>query len=81
MLARADRAVVPVITAVAIEIGLADFGPVLARVRSRVAVFVEAKLAGVFIGRVTARGPSGIEIAERAVDRVAKFVDGDASSS
>ena len=50
LLARADRGVVPVVDAVAVEVGLADFGPVFGLVGCGVGVLPQPLVDGVAIG-------------------------------
>src|SRR5262249_11702909 len=76
--ARADRGVVPVVDAVAVEIGLADLGPVLGLVRGGVGVLPQPLAGGGAVGVAQARAPGGVDPAPGGVGGVAERVDGDA---
>src|SRR5262245_42038318 len=73
-----DRAMVPIVDAVAIEVSLRNLRPILARIAAGVGVLVECLLAGVSERGAAALLPSRIDAAQRAVNRVAKLVHTDA---
>ena len=66
LLARGDRVVVPVVDPVAIEVGLADLGPVFGRVRGGVGVLPEPLADGLPIGLASRLAPGGVDPAEAA---------------
>src|SRR5262245_16468648 len=69
---------VPIVDAVAIEIRLADFGPIFAGIGTRVGELPAAFVDSVAISFGLSSLPGGIDAAQGAVDRVAEFVDADA---
>src|SRR5690242_3916157 len=78
LVALADRTMVPIVDPIAIEIRLANLGPVLAGVRASIRILIEALAPGVFKRRIAALIPRRIQAAQSAVDRVAKLMDADA---
>src|SRR5262249_60692614 len=63
LLARADGGMVPVVDAVAVEIGLANLGPVLGRVGRRVGVFPQPLAHSAAVGLHQPLAPAGVDAA------------------
>ena len=78
LLARADRTVVPVVDAIAIEVRLADLGPVLAGVGAGVGVFIEALPASRLKDAVAALVPAWVNAAQSRINGVRELMDRDA---
>src|SRR6266705_3021404 len=75
---RPDRAVVPIVDAVAIEVRLADLRPVFAWVGTSVGVFPKTFIDYAAINRVLALAPGRVNGAQRRIDGVAELVQTDA---
>src|SRR5688500_642943 len=59
LFARRDRVVIPVVDAVAVEVRLADLGPVFTRVAAGIGVLPEPLVHGLAVGVAEALSPAG----------------------